>query len=163
MISIIVATDNKGVIGKKNSLPWKLPAEMAYFKATTTNHPIIMGRKTYESIGRPLPKRTNIVISRDKSSSYPGCLSATSLDDAIAQAKHSPGSDEIFIIGGESVYTEALGVADRIYLTKVDADIENGDKFFKYDKAVWRTISEVKHPADSQNQYAYRFLVLQRA
>lgn len=161
-LSIIVTAANHGVIGRKNGLPWKLPAEMAYFKATTTGHPIIMGRKTYESIGRPLPERTNIIITRNSNTKYRGSHSTGSLGRAIELAKKSPGAEEIFIIGGESVYAEALSVADRIYLTKIDADIENGDKFFKYDEARWRVVSENKHQADTQNQYSYSFLILER-
>lgn len=162
MISIIVAIDNHGVIGKENGLPWKLPGEMAFFKRTTTGHPIIMGRKTYDSIGRALPDRTNIVISRDSGARYPGCLSAASLDEAVELARKSPGADEIFVIGGESIYELALPITDRIYLTKVDANIENGDKFFRYDESQWEKTSSTGYQADDKNAHNYNIAVLQR-
>lgn len=161
MISIIVATAKGGVIGRHNGLPWKLPGEMAFFKRTTTGHPVIMGRKTYESIGRPLPERTNIVITRDPNSKFAGCTVATSLDDAIRIAEKSPGADEVFIIGGEAIYNLALPLANRVYLTRVNAKIK-GDKFFKYDENDWTTVNTDQHFADEKNMYNYEFVVLER-
>jgi dihydrofolate reductase len=152
-----------GVIGKEGGLPWYLPAELARFKEVTMGHPIIMGRKTQESIGRALPGRTNIVITRDKGyKAAEGCVVVNSLDEAIEQAKKSEGSGETFIIGGASVYQEAMSMLDRIYLTKVDADIK-GDKFFKYDPSGWRQTSSEKHSADDKNQYDFEFTVLERS
>lgn len=156
MISIIVATAEGGVIGKDGGLPWHLPADLAHFKKITTGHPIIMGRKTHESIGRPLPGRTNIVISRSPSYRAEGCSTATSLDEAIKIAASSEGGQESFIIGGASVYEEALTLADKIYLTRVDARID-GDRFFNFDHSGWKLISTQKHPAGDRNQYAYEF------
>ncbi len=161
MLSIIVATAKNGVIGKENGLPWKLPSEMAFFKRTTTGHPIIMGRKTHESIGRALPDRTNIVISREPGAKYEGCLSASSLNDAIELARQSPGSDEIFIIGGETIYNLALPIAERIYLTEVDAEIE-GDKYFRFNPDNWQEQSREPHLADAKNAYNYTFVILSR-
>jgi len=160
-VSIIVATARGGVIGKTNSLPWYLPAEMAYFRAKTAGHPIIMGRKTHESIGRALPKRTNIIITSDPDYKADGCKVVGSLNEALEIAKQSEGAEEIFIIGGESIYTEAEKTADKIYLTKIDADID-GDRFFRFDESKWRQVSGNPHQADSENQYDYDFTVLER-
>ena len=157
-ISIIVAAADKGVIGKRGGLPWYLPAEMAYFKRNTMRHPIIMGRKTHESIGRALPGRNNIVISRNANYVAEGCIVVNSLDEALAAAGDA---DEVFIIGGESIYQQALPIADRIYLTKVRAAI-TGDKFFRYDPKDWQQVFSEKHTADAKNKYAYEFTVLTR-
>jgi dihydrofolate reductase len=162
MISTIVATAKNGVIGKEGGLPWYLPAELAHFKKITMGHPIIMGRKTHESIGRPLPGRTNVVVTRDKKYRSEGITVSHSLEDAVKTAKQSPGADEIFIIGGEEIYKQAMPLLNKIYLTEVDAKVE-GDKFFNYDKEQWREVSRVKHSADDENQHAYNFLVLERA
>ena len=157
MISIIVATANNGVIGKSGALPWYLPADLLHFKETTMGRPIIMGRTTHESIKKALPGRTNIVISRNKSYKAEGCEVVSSLTEAIENA----GDGEVFIIGGASVYEQALSLADRIYLTNVHADID-GDKFFKYDSSDWRQVSAKVHLTDDKNQYDYDFLVLER-
>jgi dihydrofolate reductase len=173
MISAIVAVADNGVIGKQGGLPWHLPAEMARFKQITMGHPIIMGRKTHESIGRALPGRTNVVITRDKSYRAEGCEVVGSLNEAIMKAKQAERVSaaqtskkfrrprEIFIIGGEQIYREAMPVLERIYLTKVHAKID-GDKFFYYDPEEWKQVSSEKHPADSRNQYDFEFTVLER-
>lgn len=123
-ISIIVAVDDKNGIGKDNGLLWHIPGELKRFREVTTGHPIVMGRKTYESIGRPLPDRTNIVITRDPGFKAEGCNVVNSLDEAISLAHKSEGSDEIFIIGGGQVYERAInsGIVDKLYLTKVEGD-----------------------------------------
>src|SRR4051812_24248772 len=162
MLSTIVATAKNGVIGKEGGLPWYLPAELAHFKEITMGHPIIMGRKTHESIGRALPGRANIVITRDKSYSSNDVTIAHSLDEAITEAKKSAGSGEIFIIGGEAIYKEAMPRLNRIYLTEVDAEVE-GDKFFSYDAQQWRELSREKHLSDDKNQFGYSFVVLEKA
>lgn len=161
MINIIVATANNGVIGKDGTLPWRLPADLAHFKDVTMGHPIIMGRNTYESIGRPLPGRTNIVITRNPDFAAEGCVIAGSLDEAFKKAEISEGSDEIFIIGGELVYIAALPLAQRIFLTKINADIA-GDKFFKFDRTEWQQKSAEHHKADELNPYNYEFAVLEK-
>lgn len=162
MISIIVAAAKNGVIGKTNALPWYLPAEMAYFRDKTTGHPIIMGRKTHESIGRSLPDRTNIVITHDRNYKAANkSIVVGSLEEALKNAEKAPGSDEIFIIGGEAIYEQALPKADRLYLTKVEAEID-GDKFFMFKPAEWKQISSQKHIADDKNQYPFEFTVLER-
>ena len=162
MLSAIVAVAENGVIGRKGGLPWQLPAEMARFKQITMGHPIIMGRKTHESIGRALPGRYNVVITRDKDYRAEGCEVVGSLDEAIELAKKAEGSKEIFVIGGEQIYREAMPKLERIYLTKVHAKID-GDKFFYYDPKEWKQVSSEKHSADTKNQYDFEFTVLGRA
>jgi dihydrofolate reductase len=159
-ISIIVATDENGVIGNKGAIPWNMPADMDYFRQKTLSHPIIMGRKTYESIGRILPNRPNIIISRNKDFAVQGAEVAETVEEAIEKAKKY-GDEEIFIIGGESVYKLAMPYVDRIYLTKVHAEVE-GDRFFKFDTSGWKETSGQSHPAGEQNQYAYEFLVFDK-
>jgi dihydrofolate reductase len=162
VLSAIVAVAKNGVIGKEGGLPWYLPAELARFKQITMGHAIIMGRKTHESIGRALPGRTNIVITRDKDyKAAEGCIVANSLVEAIEKAKKSEGANEVFIIGGASVYQEAMPLLERIYLTKVDADIK-GDKFFKYSPSEWKQISSEKHNADEKNEYGFEIAVLEK-
>ena len=150
-VSAIVAASQNGVIGKAGGLPWKLPGELARFKAITMGHPVIMGRKTHQSIGRALPGRQNLVISRDKSYKADGCQTFASLPEALAAAE---ATDEVFIIGGGAIYELAMPKLDKIYLTEVAADI-SGDTFFRFDKAGWRKTNSEKHPADHQNQYAF--------
>ena len=162
MISAIVAVAKNGVIGKEGGLPWYLPAEQARFKEVTMGHPIIMGRKTHESIGRALPGRTNIVVTRNKDFKAEGCEVVGFLDEAIELGKKAEGGDEVFIIGGEQIYREAMPKLERIYLTKVDATID-GDKFFYYDPKEWKQVSSEKRSADDKNQYDYNFVVLEKA
>lgn len=162
MISAIVAVAKNGVIGKEGGLPWYLPAELARFKQVTTGHPIIMGRKTHESIGRALPGRTNIVITHNKGFEAEGCIVVVSLEKAIEEAKKAEGAEEIFIIGGESIYKEAMPLLEHIYLTRVDAEVE-GDKFFHYAENEWKQVSSEKHQADEKNKYNFEFVILERA
>lgn len=159
VISIIVATAKNGVIGKVGGLPWYLPAELAYFKRVTMGHPIIMGRKTHESIGRALPGRVNIVITRDKKyQAAEGVIVANSLDEAMQIAGQAK---EAFIIGGAEIYNLSLPKADRVYLTKVSADVE-GDKFFKFDESTWSQVFSEKHSKDDKNKYDYEFTTWER-
>lgn len=129
--SIIVAMGRNREIGTKNKLLWKIPEELKRFKEITTGHPIIMGRKTHESIGRILPNRTNIIITRDSSYQVEGGVVVHSLEEAIEKAKEAQGSEEIFIIGGAQVFAEALPMADKLYVTLVDADFPDADSFFQ--------------------------------
>ncbi len=160
-LSAVVAVSKNGVIGREGGLPWYLPAELARFKEITTGHPIIMGRTTHESIGRPLPNRTNIVISRDKTLKVEGYEVANSLEQAIDLASRAPGSDEVFIIGGQSIYELSMKFLDRLYLTRVDADI-SGDKYFNYDPKAWKKIESEKRPKDEKNPYSFEFITLDR-
>jgi dihydrofolate reductase len=128
-LSLIVAMSENRVIGVNNHLPWNIPEDLKRFKAITLNHPILMGRKTFESIGKILPKRTNIVITRDRTYRVEGGAVCHSLDEALDWAKRSPGSDEIFVIGGSEIFKQALPLAATIYLTEVHWPFE-GDTFF---------------------------------
>ncbi len=128
MLSIIAVIGKNRELGKDNKLLWHVPGDLPRFKKLTTGHPVIMGRKTFESIGKPLSGRTNIVIS--KNAVIPGATVVRSFDEAVEVAKNSPGSDEIFVIGGGSVYAQAIDRADRLYLTIVDAVAPDADTFF---------------------------------
>lgn len=139
MISIIVAIAHNNVIGASNSLIWHISEDLRRFKAITTGHPVIMGRKTYESIGRPLPNRTNVVITRQADFAVEGCTVVHSLQEAIALF---PENEELFIIGGGQIYAEALPLAKRIYLTEVDADYEGDTNFPQWDRSEWNLIEE---------------------
>lgn len=128
-ISLIVAQSENRVIGREGKLPWNLPEDLKRFKAITSGHPVVMGRKTYESIGRLLPKRTNVIITRSKDYRVAGAEIAHSLKEALALAAEAPGGEEIFVIGGGEIFSEVLPQAERIYLTEVHANIE-GDAYF---------------------------------
>lgn len=130
MISLIASLGKNREIGKDKELLWRIPGDLSRFKSITMGHPIIMGRKTYESIGRPLAGRTNILITRDPSLSIENCFVARSLAEALTLADNAPGSDEIFVIGGGEIYKEAIKMADRLYLTLVDQSVEDADTFF---------------------------------
>ena len=159
MISLIVAMDRNRLIGRGNALPWDLPADLQHFKATTMAKPVIMGRKTYESIGRPLPGRHNIVISRNAAFAAPGCTVVASLEAALTAAG---AVAEIMIIGGAQLYAEALPRARRIYLTRIDADFDGDAWFPALDTVVWRECQREEHLPDERNPHPYSFLVLER-
>ena len=160
MVSFIVAMTENNVIGKDNAVPWYLPADLAHFKNTTMGHPIIMGRKTHESIGRSLLGRYNVVITRQKDyKAADGCVVVHSLDEALKlpEVKSDP---EVFIIGGAEIYNQTLPLADRIYLTRVHTKMK-GDKFFKFDESKWREVSREEHKADDKNKFSYTFTVFE--
>ncbi len=161
IISAIVAAAKKKVIGKEGGIPWYLPADLAHFKQTTMGHPMIMGRKTHQSIGKALPGRTNIVITHQKNYRAEGCVVVGSLEQAIEEAKKTEGSNEIFIIGGEEIYKQSMPLVNKIYLTKIHADIA-GDKFFEFDPTEWQEVSQQDYKADAKNSYSYSFVVLER-
>lgn len=162
-LSLIVAMARNRVIGRENGLPWHLPEDLKYFKAATMGKPILMGRKTFESIGRPLPGRLNIVITRDPAWRHEGVMVAGSLEEALARAAADPAAveaGEIMVIGGEQIYRAAIEKADRLYITRVDADVA-GDAFFpEFDEADWREIrrQQPEQPGDTP----YFFQVLER-
>ncbi|MCW8844354.1 MAG: type 3 dihydrofolate reductase [Gammaproteobacteria bacterium] len=158
-ISLVVAMAENGVIGRDNALPWHLPADLRHFKALTLGKPVIMGRKTHESIGRPLPGRQNIVLTRDTAFQAPGCDVCPSLEDAKVRAGDV---EEIMIIGGAALYRETLVHADRIYLTEIHASIEGDTWFPEIDSATWREITRERHAADEHNALAYSFVTLER-
>jgi dihydrofolate reductase len=161
-LSIVVAVAKNRVIGNDNQMPWHLPADFAWFRKITTGHPIIMGRKTFESIGRPLPGRRNIVVSRNPDFCADGVEVVTSLEKAINICLSQPDCAEAFVIGGAMLYAEALPRVDRIYLTEVDASPAGGTLFPAMDKSCWRELTRARHEADEKNIYAMDFVVLER-
>jgi len=155
IISIIVATAENRVIGKDNDMPWgKLPIDLKYFKKITNGHPIIMGRKTFESIGKPLPGRMNIIISRNKDLIIDGCLTATSIQDAIKLAK----SEEVFIIGGGEIYKQAIDLIDKFYLTLIDYKFEGDTLFPDYSHLNMKTINTEVYTKNEENKYTVKFI-----
>src|SRR3989344_8013313 len=157
MISIIVAMDEKRGIGKHNNLMWKIPGELKRFKEITMGHPIIMGRKTYDSIGRILPGRTNIIITRDKDYKVEGAVIAHSLEEALRVAQGKPGKEEVFVIGGGQIFTEALPLTDKIYLTLVKGDFDADTFFPEYSE-----FKKVKEEKGTAGDYKYSFIELIR-
>ncbi len=147
------------VIGRDNHLPWRLPADLAYFKQVTMGHPVIMGRRTWESIGRPLPGRQNIVVSRNPDYSAPGATVVGSLDDAWRAAGDV---DEACVIGGTSLFAEALPLADRIHLTEVDAEVEGDTYFPPFDRSQWVEREVARQARDDCHVYPFRIVVLER-
>ena len=138
MISLIVAASRNGVIGANNRLPWHLPADLKRFKQLTMGHPILMGRKTFESIGKPLPGRTNLVITRQKDFQCCGATATHSLEEALLICDRE---DEIFVIGGAEIFRQALPFADRIYLTRIERNFEGDVRLFEIDPAIWKETS----------------------
>lgn len=159
MVSIIVAIAQNGTIGDKNSLLWHIKEDMRFFRTTTSGHPVIMGRKTFESLGsKPLPKRTNIVITR-ADREFEGALTAHSLEEAIRMA----GDDEeIFIMGGAQIYREALAVADRMYITHVERDYEGDTAFPEIDYSQWRLVDIVRHERGEEYESPFEFRTYDR-
>jgi dihydrofolate reductase len=158
-ISLIAALARNRVIGRDNQLPWRLSADLRRFKALTMGKPIVMGRKTYESIGKPLPGRTNIIVSRDSSYSAEGCCVVHSIDDALLAAGDS---DEVMIMGGANLYSQLLPRADRLYLTEVQADVSGDTWFPEFDEMQWQELERESHQADEKNEFDYDFVVLAR-
>ena len=158
-ITFVVAMSENRVIGRDNGLPWNLPADLRHFKRTTMGKPVLMGRKTFEAIGRALPGRRNIVVSTAPGFEAPGCETATSIDEALALVA---GDAEIMVIGGASFYEQLLPKADRIHLTLVHATLEGDAWFPQLDPSQWREIRREDHPADERNDYPYSFLVYER-
>ena len=158
-VSIIVAVaGKKRVIGKKGGMPWYIPEELKRFKSLTMGHPIIMGRKTHESIGKALSGRTNIVITHDPKYQAEGCIVVHNLNEALEQAKGKPGDGEVFIIGGGEIYKEALSKADKLYLTVIDKEIE-GDVFFPGYSEFKKVVSEESGESEGLK---YKFLELEK-
>ena len=158
-LSLIVAMSRNRVIGADGKIPWHLPGELKLFKDLTMGHPIIMGRKTWESIGRLLPGRTTVIVTRQHGYGVPGAIVAHTLQEAIAACR---GNEDIFVIGGAEIFREALPIADRVYLTTVDAELP-GDTFMPgFEGAAWRVQSSQAFPADDRNRYAYTLAVHER-
>jgi dihydrofolate reductase len=158
-ISFIVAMDNNRVIGKNNDLPWRLPKEWQYVKKTTMGHSIILGRKNFESIGKALPGRRNIILTRDTSYSAQGCEVAHSVAEVLAMCR---GEEEIFIFGGEEIYRLFLPYADKLYMTKIDHEFDGDTCFPEVDYSEWDEISVEQGITDEANPYSYYFHVYTR-
>lgn len=161
IISLILAASENGVIGKDNQLPWRLPADLKHFKRVTLGHTVIMGRKTYDSIGKPLPQRRNIVITRNPEWKAEGIEVCHSLKSAIAACE---GEEEVFVIGGATIYRQALeaNLVHRIYLTRIHEDFD-GDTFFKLPNAdKWEEVVRETHQPDEKNKFVYSFMTLER-
>jgi dihydrofolate reductase len=160
MISHIVAMDQNRVIGKDNRLPWHLPADLAYFKKVTMGHAIIMGRKTFESIGRPLPGRENVIVTRNQSFQAEGCTVIHSIEEVCQFA--AKRNDEVFVIGGAELFRVTLPFAERLYVTKIEANFP-GDTFYPaFDESEWQLVSYTKGKKDEKNPYDYAFIVYER-
>lgn len=158
-ITLIAALARNGVIGRNNQMPWKIPGEQAYFKRMTMGHPIVMGRKTWESIGRPLPGRRNVVVTRNRQFVAPGAEAVASLDEALTQ---TGDADEIFIIGGGELYAQALPRAHRLLLTEIDAEFE-GDAFFPvFDRSQWLETSRERYLPTQDQPFRHSFVVYER-
>ncbi len=158
-VSVIAALAKNRVIGIENRLPWRLPEDLAHFKALTLGHPILMGRKTFESLGRPLPGRTNIVITRNPDYRPEGCLVADSIAGAIALCQDA---DEVFFIGGADLYAQAIPLADRLYLTEVEIEAQGDAWFPDYDRSAYREISRESHTGGKGDALAFDFVVYER-
>lgn len=159
---LIVAAAENDVIGRDGDLPWHLPSDLAYFKRATMGKPIIMGRKTHESIGRPLPGRANIVVTRQADYEADGCVVAHSLEEAL-QSAATHGAAEAVVIGGAELYAQALPRADRILMTRVHAPIEGDVRFPPLEPDVWRVVGVEHHDADERHAYPFSFMELVRA
>lgn len=161
-VSAIAAQARNRVIGRDNQIPWYLPADFAWFKKCTLGHHIVMGRKCFESIGRPLPKRTNVVITRDPFFIGTGLVVARSVDEALEICLEN-GENEAFIIGGGQIYEQTMEFWDKVYLTDVELDVPDGDVFFpKIDPAEWRQIFAEKHAADEKNELDFTFRIMEK-
>ncbi|MGM7701390.1 dihydrofolate reductase [Pseudalkalibacillus sp. Hm43] len=157
MISLLFAMGKNHVIGKNNDLPWRLPEDLKWFKQVSTGHTVIMGRKTYESIGKPLPNRKNVIVTNDKEYEAEGCIVTHSIEEALQQ-----DGDETIVIGGAKIYEQVLDDADRLYMTYIDEEFE-GDTFFpEYDESEWELTSKEIGIKDEKNPYDYYFCVYDR-
>ena len=158
-ISLVVAAARNNVIGSEGELPWHLPDDLRHFKRLTTGKPVIMGRRTFESIGRPLPNRRNIVMTRQAGYAAQGCEVVSSVNEALDLVR---GADEVMIIGGGQVYRDFLPHADRIYLTRVLADVEGDTYFPEIDETGWQLVTTEHHAADEKHAYAFDLAAFER-
>jgi dihydrofolate reductase len=158
MISLIFAMGKDNSIGYKNKLPWHLPADLAYFKKVTMGQPVIMGRKTFESIGRPLPGRTNIVITRNRDFLHEGCI----IVDSVEKAKELTKNKECFIIGGAEIYDAFMPIADKMYITEIDSSFEADTFFPPIDYTKWKLISSQSGDKNEDNPFEYKHLVYEK-
>lgn len=161
MISFLFAMDKNWLIGKDNKLPWHLPNDLKYFKETTMNKKIVMGRKTFESIGRPLPGRETIVLTKNEKFSCEGCLVFHSINEFLQFAQNNK-EEEMFVIGGAKIFEALLPFADRLYVTEIEGEFEGDTYFPKIDFSEWKLISQKDGVVDEKNVYPHRFLVYER-
>jgi len=159
MLSLIAALDRNRVIGRDGDLPWRLPDDLRHFKRLTLGKTVLMGRKTWDSLGRPLPERANWVISRDPGFRAEGARVFQSLDEAL---RAHDAAQELMVIGGAQLYRQLLSQADRLYLTEVDAQVDGDAQFPPFDRALWREISREAHAADERHAYPFAFVTLDR-
>ncbi|MBE8189820.1 MAG: type 3 dihydrofolate reductase [Candidatus Thioglobus sp.] len=158
-LSIIVAMDGKRLIGKNNALPWHLPADLGYFKKTTMGKTVLMGRKTYDSIGKPLPNRRNIIISRNLDYQAAGCEVMPSIEAAFELLKNEP---EVMVMGGACLYSQILPSCERLYITEIEGDF-SGDAYFpEFDKSDFQEVSRTSYQPDEKNSHKYHFVILDR-
>ncbi|WP_010493366.1 dihydrofolate reductase [Paenibacillus elgii] len=164
-ISFILAMDEARAIGIDNTLPWRLPADLVYFKQTTKGHTVLMGRKTFDSIGKPLPGRRNVVLTRDERFAAPGCEVVHSAQEAVADYGRggSRASEELFVIGGAEVYRQLLPFADRLYITEIAHRFAADTFFSDLEPGEWREVSRQRGVKDEKNPYDYDFVVYERA
>lgn len=161
-VSLIAAMAAGRVIGKDNRLPWRLPEDLRRFKELTLGHPLVMGRKTFESIGRPLPGRTTVVVTRRQDYAPEAVRVAHSIDEALELAAGLPGADEVFIAGGAELYRETLPRADRLYLTRLEAEFPGDVRFPDFDESQWRLVAEERREPTHEVPYAYAFQTYDR-
>lgn len=162
IISSIVAISNNNAIGVNNDLPWHMPADLKFFKETTLGHYVLMGRKSFDSVGRPLPGRTNIVITRNKRFNNSGVIVANSIPEGILIAQNA-GQNELFILGGSNIYFQTMNLWDKLYVTKINTEVPNATAFFPViNKDEWSLTSEEAHLADDKNPHDYRFCLYER-
>ena len=165
-ISIIVAASENNVIGRDNEIPWHLPDDLKYFRTKTEGHPVIMGRKNYQSIvavlGGPLPNRRNIVVTRERAFEAPDCEIASSLEEAIMFAHQNNDKEEIFIIGGGEIYKQAMEMCNYIYLTRIHAWIAGDVEFPEIDSKVWEEVESKRHESDNKHKFAFTYKTYKR-
>ena len=160
MISFIVAMDNHRVIGKENQLPWHLPADLKFFKKVTMGHPIIMGRKTYESIGKPLPGRENVIVTRNIEYGSDGCIVLHTVEELLQYAEEK--REEVFVSGGAELFKAIFPYADRLYITEIDYEFEGDTYFPEFNPSEWVRTSHEKGIKDEKNPYDYFFNIYER-
>ncbi|HEX5001347.1 MAG TPA: dihydrofolate reductase [Bacteroidia bacterium] len=159
MVSLIVAFDKNRLIGRNNELPWHLPADLKHFKEITMGHHMVMGRNTFESIGKPLPGRTSVVITSNPLWIYPGCISAPDLQLALEACE---GEKEVFIIGGARVFRDAIALADKLYVTEIDHQFEGDTWFPEIDRNIWERVESIPHKRDDRNNWDYTFVMYRK-
>ncbi|MGH9458136.1 MAG: dihydrofolate reductase [Thermoanaerobaculia bacterium] len=160
-LTLIAAVARNGIIGKEGNLPWRLPGDLRHFKQTTTGHPLIMGRRTFESFGGSLPNRTNIVVTRNPDYKPEGAVVARSLPEAIAVARRQ--DETVFIGGGEEIFRLAMLIADRMILTWIDADFDGDTRFPEFDSDDWREVGREEHAPDEKNRWPWAVVTYERA